>query len=302
MNHRIHPRLKPYKVQELVFSCLRSRVAYDTPAKISSVFRKDGNRDILNCKLMNCNLNIRTKVDVTVNQIVDDMRAQPFFYDELGFMIWKSNTLYITFRGTKDPKDITKIVNIRPRQFIKDVYLHAGFLDLFLSIEPQLTANIRDIVNSYPIERLVFSGHSMGGSIATLAAAYYGSIFEHIFMTCHTFGSPVIGNLGFVQWYSDHVDESTRLEIEEDLVPLIPVNLNFHHVPHGAKLKKNEQVEYDYPDTFTNYTEIITRLFNTQSIYVNHSCEKYLERLIALKQIRRCNFETLEGKTSSFGL
>jgi hypothetical protein len=154
-----------------------------------------------------------------------------------------------------------------------------------------LTSHIRDIVAEYPIERIVFAGHSMGGSLATLASAYYGSIFEYIFITCHTFGSPVIGNDGFVQWFSENVDESTRLEIEEDIVPVIPVNQLFKHVPHGAKLKKNEVVEYDYPDKFMSYAEIIARIFNKKEVYLNHSCEKYLERLIALKQIRSCNFD-----------
>ena len=131
MHHRIHPRLKPYKVQDLVFSCLRSRVSYDNCVKITNTFRKDGNRDILNCKLINCNVNIRTKVESTVNQIVDDMKVEPVFYEELGFMIWKQNTMYITFRGTKDPRDIINIVDIRPRKFMKNVFVHAGFLDRF---------------------------------------------------------------------------------------------------------------------------------------------------------------------------
>lgn len=296
----VKAKLKAYKVQEMVFSCLRSKVAYENDIKLSDIFKKNGNRDIFSCKLMSCNTDIKTRIENVVDTIIDNMDMRPIFYngftniknkrDAQGYMLWKSNTIYISFRGTSDICDIIDVVDIRPKRLMKDIAVHNGFAEQFFSLEPKITNDIKEIISSFPIERIIFTGHSMGGSIATIAAAYYASMFTKMYITCHTFGTPATGNQSFVDWFKDGVDESTRLEIEEDLVPLIPINKQFHHIPDGVRLKENGDVDNSYEVTYTTYADIISKLLRKSDLHaltVNHSCEKYLERLLSIKYVKK---------------
>lgn len=292
-------KLKPYKVQEMVFSCLRSKVAYEDLDRIKDVFKKNGSREIFSCKLMSCNMEIRQKIEKVVDDIIADMHNQPIFYDgssnktkkrdSQGFVIWKKNTIYVSFRGTKDVGDIVDVIDIRPKRLLRDIIVHTGFAEQFFSIEHVISDDIRKIIKEYPIERIVFTGHSMGGAIACIAAAYYSNMFKNIHITCHTFGSPPTGNAAFVKWFNNGVDESTRLEIEEDIVPLIPINKDFKHVPGGVKLKKDGDIEHAYEVMFTSYADILSRVIRKddfQEVSANHSCERYIERLLAIKYVR----------------
>lgn len=312
----INAKLKSYKVQEMVFSCLRSKVAYENPREIKDIFRKHGNRDIFSCKLMSCNIEIQKKIENVVDTIINDMHTPicdelvPKFYDgsgnkekkrdAQGYMIWKSNTIYITFRGTKDICDVIDVMDIRPKKLLKNIMIHNGFYEQFFSIEDAITKDIKEIINLFPIERIIFSGHSMGGGVAAIAAAYYASMFKMMHITCHTFGIPLIGNNEFVKWFDEGVDECIRLEIEEDIVPFIPINSTFKHIPDGVRLKRNGSVDNMYDIESLSYADVIKRLIKKEEINeltINHSCEKYIERLLSLKNIRRdliTNFEFLD--------
>jgi hypothetical protein len=249
---------------------------------------------------MNCNIDIRSKIEKLVDDIIVDMDNQPIFYDgslnktnkrdSQGYTIWKKNTIYVTFRGTKDLNDIIDVIDIRPKKLMKDITMHTGFAEQFFSIEPSITEDMKKIIAEYPIERIIFCGHSMGGSIATIAAAYYASLFDDIHITCHTFGSPSVGNESFVNWFKGGVDESTRLEIEEDIVPRIPINKDFKHVPNGVKLKRNGNVDNRFEVQYTTYADLISKLIRKDDfahITINHSCEKYIERLLSINYVRK---------------
>jgi len=302
----IEAKLKPYKIQEMVFSCLRSKVAYENPNEIRGIFKKNGNRNIFSCNLMTCNPEVHKRVDNVVDQIILDMHSPkadelvPRFYDgnsnknkkrdSQGYMIWKSNTIYVTFRGTKDICDVMDAVDIRPKKIMKDIYVHTGFFEQFFSIEPKITEDLKDVIHSFPIERIIFSGHSMGGGMAAIASAYYASMFKSIHITCHTFGIPIIGNNQFIKWFEDGVDECIRLEIEEDIIPLIPVNVSFKHIPGGIRLNKKGGVDNLYEIDALNYAEFINKIIKKdelRDITLNHSCEKYIERLMSLKHVRK---------------
>ena len=300
----VSPKLKSYKVQELLFSCLRSKVCYEDDKFVKEVFRKK-DLNIFSPRLMNRNDEIRKKVQNLVNSVADDMHiSEPIYYDGLtnksnkrdsqGFLIWKKNTIYISFRGTRDFHDIIDVIDIRPKKLLKDVMVHSGFAEQFFSLQPQITKDIKNLLKSYPIERLVFTGHSMGGSIAAIAAAYYGCLFEDLYITCHTFGTPLTGNDSFIEWYKTFVDESTRLELESDIVPLIPINKDFKHIPNGVKLKKSGSVESLYEVIPKSYAEIVGNIIKNKrneidDIMFNHSCEQYVEHLLTIKHVRKCS-------------
>lgn len=50
-------------------------------------------------------------------------------------------------------------------------WAHDGFLESWRTVQSMVTAEIEAAVAKYPGYQLVFTGHSLGGAIATLAAA-----------------------------------------------------------------------------------------------------------------------------------
>jgi hypothetical protein len=296
----ITPKLKPYRVQELLFSCLRSKVAYDSGEKIKGYFTKDGDKNVMEYHLIQkYNDDIRVKVDKLITDVIADMHRPPTFYDGMlnvinardaqGFMLWKKNTIYVTFRGLHDTYDIIDALNLRPKSFKRDMKVHAGFLDQFFAIEPQLSADIADIMKYYPIERLVFAGHSMAGAMAAIAAVHYGNMYKTKHITCHTLGTPMFGNMSFVEHFAEIVDECIRLELEEDIVPTLPINNRFVHLPNGVKLKADGTIENHYHDKLLTYAEVVNRFLKHKysSFERDHTCERYIERLMSLNHVRK---------------
>lgn len=284
-------KLKPYKIQDMVFSGLRSKISYQDPKSITDVFTLKSEL----CSLNTCNPQIQSKV----SSIVESIIAPPIHYDghnneknkrdAQGFVIWKNNTIYVTFRGTSDACDLLDVLDIRPKKLMNDIYVHTGFAQQFMSLESKLTVDIKDIIASHPIERIVFAGHSMGGAIAIIAAAYYGNLFATTHITCHTFGCPSVGNDAFVKWYAHNVDESIRLEIEEDLIPLISIN-DFKHIPGGVRLKRGGQVESDYHVRYMSYGDIARALIdngNVMDFFDHHTCDQHINRLLSLDTVRK---------------
>lgn len=295
------PKLKPYKVQELLFSLFRSKIAYENETQIKNIIAKK-DLNVFSPTLMSCNRDIRNRMEKLVNSVVDDMQdATPIFYDGLqndknkhdsqGYLLWKNNTIYLSFRGTNDLHDIFDVINVKPKKLMKNAYVHSGFAEQFMSIEHKITQDIKSIASSYPIERLVFTGHSMGGSIASIASVYYGHVFDNLYITCHTFGTPFTGNNEFIKLFTTNVDECTRLELEHDIVPLIPINKDFKHIPNGVKLKEGGIIDNCYDVIPLSYFDIISKLCKKRQEEINnilfqHSCEQYTENLLSIKHVR----------------
>ena len=297
----ITAKLKSYKVQEMVFSCLRSKIAYENPGKIRDIFKKNGDRDIFSCKLMTCNLDIQNKINTVVDTIIDDMYTEPIFYDGYinknnkrdaqAYLLYKSNTIYISFRGTNNIGDIIDVIDFRPRTIMKDIVVHNGFYEQFFSIESQITNDIKNIIKLHNIERIIFTGHSLGACVASIAAAYYASMFKDLYITCHTFAMLRTGNDKFVDWFKSGVDECTRIEIQEDIVPLLYINKDFVHIPNGVKLKRSGSVDDKlYESDELGCVDILTTLLKKnelKGITQYHSMEIHIERLLSIKQIRK---------------
>lgn len=299
-NKFITSKLKPYKIQDVIFSCLRSKIAYEKQHKIVDIFKKDGNRDIFNCKLMCCDIDIRTKINDIVNNITTDMVIEPIIYTGLdnpirtndiqAYLLYKSNTIYITFRGTISPSNLIDALDARKYEFKKGLIIHNGFMNQFTSIEQNLTRDIRNIKKEFNIERIIFSGHSSGGSLATIASFYYGNLFPDVFISNMTFGMPIMANINFVNEFCKVVDESIRIELENDIIPNINFNKNFIHIPNGIRLYKNGIVKSDYINDNILFRDVILKAIadkNLDDIYNSHSCEQYITRLIDIEYIKK---------------
>lgn len=284
----IQCRLKPYKASELIFSCMRSKLAYLSPSELRASMKTKKTWD---CTSAKCNPLLKRDVDNMFDTIVHD----PIFYDGLqtskkkdaqGFTIWNDKTIYVSYRGTCDIMDVFDNIDIRPTRIYKNIKVHKGFFDQFSSIEEAITRDIKRISKEYPIERIVFTGHSLGGSLSSIASPYYGQMFKDRFkIVAHTLGTAPCGNIDFINWFSSNVDENVRLEAEGDIVPYIPVHDNFYHVPNGILMKRDGTIVEQYDIKPYSYIKILSMLMRKEGweqINADHSCENYITKLFAL--------------------
>jgi hypothetical protein len=232
--------------------------------------------------------------------MVDKASHGPIFYDGLksnknkrdaqGYIIWDKETIYVSYRGTCDPMDILDNIDIRQKTLFKNIKVHSGFYEQFDSIEPFITSDIKNISKEYPsIKQLVFTGHSLGGSVTSIASPYYGQMFKDRFkIVSHTLGSAPCGNIDFVNWFNSNVDENVRLETEGDIVPYIQIHDDFYHVPNGILIKKDGTLVDQYEIKPYNYFKLASMLINKKTweqINLDHSCEAYISRLFALDEM-----------------
>lgn len=126
-----------------------------------------------------------------------------------------SGELIIAFRGTEPDRkeDLFTDVNAVLVRWDRGGKVHNGFLQAFRAIEPAIAAWIAQH-GSGPI---VFTGHSLGGALATLAASRWpaGRLI--------TFGSPRVGDAAFVNTLSATTID--RYVDCWDLVPRLPPTL-----------------------------------------------------------------------------
>lgn len=142
---------------------------------------------------------------------------------------WKTgdNAMTIAFKGSSTAKDILNFLDMRQYNFHfcdSEIKVHNGVMRMFRSIEGDLS----EFVLGYPINTrnkyITFCGHSLGGSLAMLAAAYYGHLTNNnIYIACHTFGSFKIGDDNFKEWYINGVNESIFVNTTNDVVPMLPL-------------------------------------------------------------------------------
>ena len=208
-------------------------------------------------------------IPVSVEIIADDSPAGARIY-----AIKHEHTLIFAFRGANIISSIEKdtqlpfldiiCANGFPRNKYKNLKVHANFLTQFTCLK----FGMMDIINDHRedingITNIMFIGHSLGGALATLAAACCKSHYPNYIISCVTFGSPRVGNLQFSKYFNDIVDLSKRVVYGDDILTKIPYYF-YKHV--GDKLEIGEHDR-----------NIIKRHFGTLT---DNSIDKYVECIV----------------------
>ena len=87
-----------------------------------------------------------------------------------------------------DPTDLADDLNALPEEWQGGGRAHTGFAGALLDIWPQIALELQ-VVAGYS---LLFTGHSLGAAMATLAASLQTP------KSLYTFGSPRVGDAAFV--------------------------------------------------------------------------------------------------------
>jgi triacylglycerol lipase len=157
--------------------------------------------------------------------------------DNRGMVLSNDAAMVVVFRGTRvqvhSLMDKAEIVLYNQSDLRTDSrfffraakvggQVHSGFADAFAQVSGRLDAIL---ARRMPHQRLWLTGHSLGGALATLAAAHIGSEAIH---GLYTFGAPRVGDAAFTAFLPGkcHV----RFVHRDDWVPQIPPEfLGFVH-------------------------------------------------------------------------
>lgn len=133
-----------------------------------------------------------------------------------------ADTLVFSFRGTQaNIGDIMTDGNIGISGTSSGYRVHAGFVNLFNTIKPQLAAYIAGYSkkNMKAPKAVHCVGHSLGGALASLAADWVKSQYGYS-VHLYTFGAPKVG---FKPYARRELDSSYRCTHGADPVPMSPL-------------------------------------------------------------------------------
>ncbi|KAH7165728.1 lipase [Dactylonectria macrodidyma] len=98
--------------------------------------------------------------------------------------------------------------------------VHSGFQNAWDEIAAAAKAAVVKARTANPSYTVVSTGHSLGGAVATLAAAYLRK--AGIPMDLYTFGSPRVGDGDFANFVTSQAGAEYRVTHEADPVPRLP--------------------------------------------------------------------------------
>ncbi|KAL9115863.1 MAG: hypothetical protein Q9227_000231 [Pyrenula ochraceoflavens] len=158
-----------------------------------------------------------------------------------------SQSIITVFRGTDSLQNYASDMNYTLANFdtfpeCQGCQVHGGYYLLWESILEQVNSTLQAQAAEYPDYEMVITGHSLGGSLASLAAAQFSlTPTLNTSLTLYTFGQPRTGNPAYASYMSSHftttsnsTTKSYRVTHTDDGVPqLPPLDLGYLH--HGLE-------------------------------------------------------------------
>lgn len=186
-------------------------------------------------------------------------------------------SIFICFRGTSSIRDAFTDLKLFQTNFIlPNIKVHRGFHKQFESLRDDINNHISDtILKNKNINTLCFTGHSLGGGLATIASIWFKYFYKHLNVECVTFGSPRCGNKNFVDFFQKNIDISYRIVNKQDPIQYVPMNPFYFHVCDSHTIS-NDIITIQKPVVG------LMRLFNTlenlnyTDIVKPHRCDTYI--------------------------
>lgn len=193
--------------------------------------------------------------------------------DTQSYVLTKNNDIIVCGQGTTTFKDWTIDFQIQRTKldFLPSGMVHSGFAKAYTSVREKIKSEIDILLTKNSnYNRIICTGHSLFGAIATIAATDLALVYEDIPVHCITFGSPRVGCARFVKLFDKVVEKSFRCVYKNDPISRVPLCIRFEHVPgkvkYGGKTSLNDVisccgVENHSIDTYVNATKPLRMRF-----------------------------------------
>ena len=155
------------------------------------------------------------------------------------------------------------------RKAQKGCWVHSGFLSCYDSVRAQSLGLVESLliadqkcksISSNRVDgaephnedsigwTIAFTGHSLGGALATLAALDIGRRVKKlgVSLKMYNFGSPRIGNKLFATEFDETISDAWRIVNLNDAVANVPRLMGYHHVGHYVAIDQTGQVRIDH--------------------------------------------------------
>ncbi|KAG8409941.1 hypothetical protein J3458_019014 [Metarhizium acridum] len=139
--------------------------------------------------------------------------------------------IVVSIRGSNNIRNyITNLIfSWSDCDFTTKCQVHAGFAQAWDEIKVAVNKAITLATRGKRQYAVVFTGHSLGGAVATLGAAYLRRSGLHVRL--YTYGSPRVGNDRFASWFSNIQGGQWRVTHEDDPVPRLPPSFSgYRHI------------------------------------------------------------------------
>jgi triacylglycerol lipase len=155
-------------------------------------------------------------------------------YDSQAIVHVTDGTVVVAFRGSESIMDWFA-VSLRwqtpflPLSNRTSAKVHTGFMLQYSTLSGDLMRYLMTI--DCASKRIVVTGHSLGGALATMFATELSQHLPHTPVVCHAFACPRVGNLAFVEAIAQMKNlQITRINIENDIIPCLPY-FGYTHTP-----------------------------------------------------------------------
>jgi hypothetical protein len=195
----------------------------------------------------------------------------------ISYIFYNKNQIDICFKGTSNIRDNYFNFNICPKTFESpEIKIHNGFLSKYLSIRDKMMEHIKDIMARGDINKITCNGHSSGGAMATIAVI---DIYDNILrvegnegrdmtIECVTFGSPRVGNSGFISKYNECVNNSVRIVNWNDIIQFVPppIPYLYRHIHKPLLLNECRKINLWNEVKYISYMNIYRYLKKSHGI------------------------------------
>lgn len=151
--------------------------------------------------------------------------------DDTGFLaVDETNRLIVlSFRGTHSVQnwDTDLSTTVTDTDLCAGCGVHEGFWRAWLDIRDSITPQFLHVIKDHPDFRLAITGHSLGGVVATLAAAALRDVNDDLRkrIELYSFGAPHVGNQVVADYLTMQSDRSYRITNRADAIPRLPPQL-----------------------------------------------------------------------------
>lgn len=232
-----------------------------------------------------CELSYSNPENIKYKPILNDLLHTLSYIDNKEtdaqcYIMNSQNTIYVCFRGTSTIKDaITDLCVMRKKFISNNIYVHKGFYNQFMSIKNNIENKISNIIknNNTSIKKICFTGHSLGGGLATLGSLYFKNKYNYLDVECFTFGSPRVGNTAFIKSFNEKIKTSYRISHNNDPIQYVPMSPLYHHIHYSLCIMNNNEFVYKKP--VKGYYRFFNTLknLNYSNIVEPHHIKNYIE-------------------------